>query len=279
MVDDPPHSPAAPVPPRLTPRERSEIEAEAKHLIAKLKQRLADPGCAGVPHAVFVEGWDGQRLCPPSVPTSPTVSAAALAKIDVEMDAAFDRNVAMAKAEREARQAALPRGTDRVASDADHERISRQMDAAFERHVKRDLEIRERRQAEREARRPKTPGHKTAAPTKRAERAERPTSGPLPLAGRTREEITRLVGERMLENLRKADEKDAATRKSETPMKTALWRAVKAANPEGTDEEVDAAIAQAVAIERDLVLNHGLNLDQAREIAREELFPPRDDEA
>lgn len=56
-------------------------------------------------------------------------------------------------------------------------------------------------------------------------------------------------------------------------MRTALWQAVKAANPDLLDEEVDAAIYRAVAQERDLVLKRGLNLDQAREIARAELFP------
>lgn len=55
--------------------------------------------------------------------------------------------------------------------------------------------------------------------------------------------------------------------------KTALWQAVKQANPEMADEDVDAAIDRAVAQERDLVLKQGLNLDQAREIARAELFP------
>lgn len=62
-------------------------------------------------------------------------------------------------------------------------------------------------------------------------------------------------------------------------MRTALWQAVKKANPDLTDQEVDAALDRAVAQERDLVLKRGLNLDQARELARAELFPaPPDDE-
>lgn len=55
--------------------------------------------------------------------------------------------------------------------------------------------------------------------------------------------------------------------------KTALWQAVKAANPDWSDEEVDAAMDRATALERDLVLKKKLNFDQARELARAELFP------
>lgn len=55
--------------------------------------------------------------------------------------------------------------------------------------------------------------------------------------------------------------------------KTALWQAVQQANPEMSDEDVDASLYRAVTMERDLVLNRGLNLDQAREIARADLFP------
>jgi len=57
------------------------------------------------------------------------------------------------------------------------------------------------------------------------------------------------------------------------PSRTALWQAVKQANPDLADEEVDALLARAAAQERDLVLRHGLNLDQARELANAELFP------
>lgn len=57
------------------------------------------------------------------------------------------------------------------------------------------------------------------------------------------------------------------------PVKSALWQAVKQANPDLSDEDVDAAIHRAVTQERDLVLKKGLNLDQAREITRAELFP------
>lgn len=56
-------------------------------------------------------------------------------------------------------------------------------------------------------------------------------------------------------------------------LRPGLQQAVKAANRKMTDDEVRAAIDRALDQERDLVLNHGLNLDQAREIARAELFP------
>lgn len=55
--------------------------------------------------------------------------------------------------------------------------------------------------------------------------------------------------------------------------RTALWQAVKKANPDLTDEEVDAVLARAATIERDPVLKHKLNFDQARELVRAELFP------
>lgn len=56
-------------------------------------------------------------------------------------------------------------------------------------------------------------------------------------------------------------------------VRGAKWRAVKEANPGLTDEEVDGLIRRAVEQERELVLKGGLNLDQAREITREDLFP------
>ena len=56
-------------------------------------------------------------------------------------------------------------------------------------------------------------------------------------------------------------------------MKTGWFQAVKAANPSLTDEQVQAMIDRSVTQERDLVLRHGLNLDQARELTRAELFP------
>jgi hypothetical protein len=55
--------------------------------------------------------------------------------------------------------------------------------------------------------------------------------------------------------------------------RTGLWQAVKKANPCVSAEEVDALVDRAVTQERELVLKHGLNLDQARELSRSELFP------
>ena len=55
--------------------------------------------------------------------------------------------------------------------------------------------------------------------------------------------------------------------------RTALWRAVKQAQPALQDHEVGALLARAAAQERDLVLNGKLTLEQAREIANRELFP------
>ncbi len=58
-----------------------------------------------------------------------------------------------------------------------------------------------------------------------------------------------------------------------------MWQAVKKANPGLTDPEVDALMARAVAQERDLVLNKKMNLDQAREIVNQDLFPAPDETA
>ena len=61
--------------------------------------------------------------------------------------------------------------------------------------------------------------------------------------------------------------------------KTALWRAVKKAQPDLTDQEVTDLLTRTSHMERDLVLKGKLNLDQARELVREELFPaPMEDE-
>lgn len=56
-------------------------------------------------------------------------------------------------------------------------------------------------------------------------------------------------------------------------VRGAKWRAVKQANPDLTDEEVDALVGRAIDRERELVLRAGLNLDQARELTNQELFP------
>ena len=55
--------------------------------------------------------------------------------------------------------------------------------------------------------------------------------------------------------------------------RTGQWLAVKKLNPELEDDEVDALMERAVQMERTLVLEKGLNLDQARELVNEELFP------
>ena len=46
-------------------------------------------------------------------------------------------------------------------------------------------------------------------------------------------------------------------------------------NPELSVQEVYDLLNRTADQERELVLKHGLNLDQAREIVREELFPPK----
>jgi len=58
------------------------------------------------------------------------------------------------------------------------------------------------------------------------------------------------------------------------PMKTALWQAVKEARPNLTDKEVDDLLVETAKLERRLVLHDKIPLDKAREIIREELFPP-----
>lgn len=60
---------------------------------------------------------------------------------------------------------------------------------------------------------------------------------------------------------------------AETFVATALWQAVKRADPALSDSEVDDLLRRAADQERELVLKHGLNLDQARKFLREELFP------
>ena len=55
-------------------------------------------------------------------------------------------------------------------------------------------------------------------------------------------------------------------------MRTGLWQAVKKAQPNLTDEEVDRLLEETAQRERRLVLD-GLPFDQARELIREELFP------
>ena len=57
-------------------------------------------------------------------------------------------------------------------------------------------------------------------------------------------------------------------------MKTALWQAVKEARPNLTDKEVDDLLVETAKRERRLVLYDKIPLDKAREIIREELFPP-----
>ena len=57
-------------------------------------------------------------------------------------------------------------------------------------------------------------------------------------------------------------------------MKTAMWRAVQKANPDLSEQEVTDLLHRVRKQEYDLVFRKGLNLDQARELTREELFPP-----
>jgi hypothetical protein len=59
-------------------------------------------------------------------------------------------------------------------------------------------------------------------------------------------------------------------------MRTALWRAVKKAQPTLSDEEIDDLLRRTASQERALILG-GLPPDQARELVREELFPPDTD--
>jgi len=65
---------------------------------------------------------------------------------------------------------------------------------------------------------------------------------------------------------------------SKYPHRTSLWRAVKAYQPHLSDREVSDLCERALDQERNLVLRHGLNLDEAREIARADLFPPKPDD-
>ena len=60
--------------------------------------------------------------------------------------------------------------------------------------------------------------------------------------------------------------------------KTAFWRVVKAANPTLPDEQISYMIDRAIKQERELVLRHGLHLNEVREITYAELFPTRDDD-
>ncbi len=54
-----------------------------------------------------------------------------------------------------------------------------------------------------------------------------------------------------------------------------LFQAVAKHNPELSVQEVYDLLNRTASQERDLVLRPGLNHDQAREIVREELFPPK----
>jgi len=56
---------------------------------------------------------------------------------------------------------------------------------------------------------------------------------------------------------------------------SALWLAVQAYQPHLNDQEVDDLLDRVALQERNLVLKHKLNLDQAQEMTREELFPPK----
>ncbi len=57
--------------------------------------------------------------------------------------------------------------------------------------------------------------------------------------------------------------------------RTALFQAVAKYNPELSVQEVYDLLDRTADQERELVLKHGFNLGQAREIVREELFPPK----
>ena len=57
-------------------------------------------------------------------------------------------------------------------------------------------------------------------------------------------------------------------------MRTALWQAVKQYQPHLSDQDIDDLLRRVAHQERELVLKQGLSLDQARELVREELFPP-----
>ena len=53
--------------PQKPPRSKLETHSE---LIRQLRRRMADPGCGGVRHDVFIQGWDGTRLVTPRLPVS-----------------------------------------------------------------------------------------------------------------------------------------------------------------------------------------------------------------
>jgi hypothetical protein len=59
-------------------------------------------------------------------------------------------------------------------------------------------------------------------------------------------------------------------------VRGALWRDVKAYHLDLSDREVDALVQRVADQQWELVVKHGLNLDQARELTREELFLPRE---
>src|SRR5687767_8991733 len=60
---------------RLNPEQRRHLEAQVRRLVRRLKwslrrqdlMKLGDPGNVGVGHGVFMRGWDGVALTPPSV--------------------------------------------------------------------------------------------------------------------------------------------------------------------------------------------------------------------
>ncbi len=106
---------------------KNALEAERRLLIAELKRFLADVGNAGLSNAEFLAGartvpsasQPELRAPQPSVAGRPPFPLPSLtggasstdaghARIDREMDAAFRKNVAKARAEREARKQAGP---------------------------------------------------------------------------------------------------------------------------------------------------------------------------
>ena len=56
-------------------------------------------------------------------------------------------------------------------------------------------------------------------------------------------------------------------------MKSALWRSIKQARPLLSDHQIDSLMAESAQQEQSLV-QQGVPLDSARELARETLFPP-----
>ncbi len=57
--------------------------------------------------------------------------------------------------------------------------------------------------------------------------------------------------------------------------RSALFQAVAKHNPELSVREVYDLLDRTADQERELVLKHGLNHGQARELVNEELFPPK----